>query len=154
MQRKTKTILTVIGGVLIVGVLAVVGVAGYLYFSYTSKNETAFANGQAFGKASDTTGCVDESIRQFKEFKENTFFSRLEEMHIGRFTRGCLATARETPNFCDGVPSAKDIIGEMHWSFDRCDKAGLDHNGPCNEIFTEVAKSCPVKKPDVVSYPN
>ncbi len=153
MERSTTITLGVIGSMTILAVIAVAAIAGYMYYDYRSKNEVAHQNGVEFGKTTDQRACVDESVRQFGAFKEDSFLIRIEQFHIGHFTNGCLSTGKPTPKFCDGVPNPKSTLIRLTWSTQQCRDAGLRDGGPCNDIFEEVAIFCSTKKQETVSHP-
>lgn len=130
------------------------GVGGYMLYSYRADNETARVGGESYGRGTDQQGCIDESLRQFRSFGENTYRVRLRQMHIAAFTNACLSTAAETKGFCEAVPPRTEYLKALEWTINKCKSAGVDPDGPCNAIFAEIEKKCPVKKPHIVSYPN
>jgi hypothetical protein len=154
MKRKTSIVLVTVGVTLITLILVIGAAGGYMYYSYRSKTEIARVNGEDFGRSTDSNGCINESLRQFREFKENTFFVRLEQMHIAGFTSGCLDTSAEVKNLCDGVPKPTEFLRSLEWSIDKCNAAGVDHDGPANGIFRAIETKCAKKPQQTVSYPS
>jgi hypothetical protein len=144
MKRSTKLVLSLTGLSLILIVVAAVGIGGYMFYSASVRNETARSTGEEFGKTSDSRGCVDESVRQFAEYKETGFLIRLEQFKIAHFTTGCLGTAKPTVDFCKGVPK-NTFLDSLQWTVAQCTAAGLNKDGPCNEIFKTVVVYCATK---------
>ena len=153
MKKRTKVIISTIGIVLVVGVVAVLAGGGYMYYSYKSRNQAARLEGEQFGVSTDSTGCIEESLRQFRTFKENTFMTRLQEMPIGDFTSGCLDKAREVKGLCDDVPKPNEFLRALEWTIAKCRAAQVDPDGPANRIFAAVEKKCAAKPVKTVSYP-
>src|SRR5947209_6187336 len=134
MKRSTKVALSVTGLSLILIVVGAIAVAGYVFYSASVRNETSRAAGDEFGKTSDSRGCVDESVRQFAEYKETGWMIRLEQFKIGHFTTACLGTAKPTVDFCKSVPK-NTFLDSLQWTVAQCKASGLNEDGPCNEIF-------------------
>ena len=144
MKRSTKVALSVTGLSLILIVVGAIAVAGYMFYSAKVRNENARVAGEEFGKTSDSRGCVDESVRQFVEYKETGFLIRMEQFKIGHFTTGCLGTAKPTVDFCKGVPK-NAFLDSLKWTVAQCEAAGVNKDGPCNEIFKTVVVYCSTK---------
>lgn len=71
--------------------------------------------GAAYGRTTDNEGCITRAFDLEKQYA--TFdFSRM-------WVAECLATSRETPNFCDGVPGP---LKDLNWDKLQCQKIGRD----------------------------
>ena len=154
MKRKVTVILSTIAVLFVVGIILVLGIAGYFYHSFSKANDTARVQGEEYGRSTDQKGCVDESVRHFGAFKENNIFIRVEQMHISKFTRGCLKTSKPTEDFCRDAPQPSKYKLPLEWELKKCGDANLDINGPCHSIFTAVIDKCDTAKKEAVRHQN
>lgn len=150
-----KALLIVAVVVLVIGVVAVVGVIGGFYY-YRSSTAQAIEKGRRFGATTDQRGCLDESLRQVRDFanRPNTFRERLKNQMLGPFTSGCLRTSRASAGFCDNVPRVEDLhdLGpSLEWESRQCPDE-LTGSG-CSGVFAAVTKECGKIKLETVDYP-
>ena len=126
MKRGTKIGLGIgCGGLLFLAAVVLVG--GYFALNWVEKNvgeafEKYEVEGREFGKTTDKQGCVNEGFRLSKSVGLIDFNGG---MQLSTFVDACFKTSRETPNFCEGVPSFWSMK-ESEWGAAECRKAGLD----------------------------
>lgn len=153
MKRKLIIISSLLAIFLAFAIVSIFGGLIYFAHSFRTENESARNQGKEFGASTDQQGCVSESLRQFAEFKENNFLVRLQQLHISKFTEGCLTASRPTKDFCENVPKPGRFLSSEEWGIKKCKAAGLNYEGPCTAIFVEVVKTCALTKQETVSYP-
>lgn len=136
MKTWLPIILGFVGGVAVTG-LVVVGliVGGLLYIQKAGADsdkahQMARDAGAAFGRGTDQEGCISRTLD-------------LEESFVGpydapAFVSACLSESRETPNFCDGVPSARS---DYNWPKETCVRIGRDTK-QCEAAYYEKKYFC------------
>jgi len=151
-----KRVLIIVGVVvLVVGIVAVAcAMAGFYY--YRSSTAEASENGRRFGATTDQTGCLKESLRQVRDFRNrpNTYRERFKNQMIGPFTSGCLTVSKASKGFCDDVPRIEDLhdLGpSLEWQSLQC--RDEPENSGCHRVFAAVIKECGKIKLETVDYP-
>jgi hypothetical protein len=144
MEKLMPTWLKVVLVLLLVGVLGIVALVGVLYYAGKKYGPGIMANvekgekdGRGFGEQTDNQGCVDEGV---KRYRDAVGFSEL--MRDSLFVRSCLEASRETPNFCDGVPSAFEFTKTIQWRKAQCEKYDSPGGAQCGNLFQQVQEYC------------
>lgn len=88
--------------------------------------------GRRVGPGTDEAGCVDEGKRRALRVA-----SMADGVRVGVFTRVCLEYSRETPGFCQNVPSPRSVRRSGAWRRERC---GEDQ--ACNAVIPVVQTYC------------
>ena len=138
MKRKTKIILSLLAGIVLLGcliVVAAIGVIGYGFYKTGGPEmvrnlQNANAEGTQFGKNTDKNGCME------KGFTLKTSTTGVD-LTAEEFVRGCLNSSRPTPNFCDGVTSVLD----REYFKVECKKVGHETDA-CEESFLAKRNYC------------
>ena len=140
MPTGVKVVLVIVGVV----VLLIAGVAGlgvYVWKKHgpelVASGKQGMEEGRSFGEGTDNQGCVDEGVARNRKAKG---FGEL--MKSGIFLRSCLDASRPTPNFCDGVPGALQIMKTVEWRKAQCEKYGLGQDQQCSQLFQQVQQFC------------
>jgi hypothetical protein len=138
MTTRTKIIIGIVSGVLIIGLLVVGGIVGVSYYvlkrvdnpELAKKRENAKSDGADFGKTTDQNGCMEKGF---------TLPSPSDSFDLSNhyFVKACLRSSRPTTSFCDGVP----FLLDRDWFKKQCDKFG-DNNATCIEAFTAKRDFC------------
>lgn len=131
-----------IGGGMLFVLLAMGGFGYYFWTQHYKPGVQAGLNswpeGEAFGKSSDNSGCVQEAVARYR--KDKTFTNGVASTV---FLQACLPVSQAQLDFCEKVPPAKEILATMHWTIAQCAKAELgiqdDH---CMNLFSAVQDFC------------
>ena len=143
MTKNTKIFLGVgCGLVLIVGLVVVIGgfiavrTWGPQFIESTTRGD---AEGREFGKTTDRQGCMKEGMERSRS---KGVLDLGAGMELSIFVDSCLKVSRETPNFCDGVPSMFSFEAN-DWAAGECKKAGLDpEKTACVHILKRKHQFC------------
>lgn len=134
-------VVLIVGGLLLVLVLAAVGTLVYVAQKYgpglVEAGKHALEEGQAYGRTSDEQGCVDEAVARHKRAEG---FAGVINTNL--FMRSCLETSSPTPNFCDAVPQRMDFMKAARWQLDECKSYGLSPESQCGQLFQQVQQYC------------
>lgn len=129
------------GGLLLILLVASVGTLVYLGVKHgpelVEAGKHSLEEGQAYGRATDEQGCVDESVARHKRADG---LSAL--INTSLFMRSCLEASRPTPNFCDAVPQRTEFIKAARWQMDECKRYGLEPERQCGQLFQQVQQYC------------
>ena len=137
MKTRTKVIIGIVSGVLILGLIAVGVIVGVSYYvlqridnpELVKKHEAAKKDGTEFGKTTDQNGCMEKGFTlppPSDSFDTSNHY----------FVKACLRSSRPTANFCDGVP----FLLDRDWFAKQC--SGFDNNTACIEAFTAKKDFC------------
>lgn len=134
MSKTSAIILSVIGGLFLLGIIAV---GGFFYWVYqNSARQSAIRRineFEEFGAKTDNQGCLEEALARYK--RDRSFSDPLAPES---FVTYCLKASRPSPGFCDGVPPDETSEG-YNWDVKRCNDAGFN----CYpELFHAVRKFC------------
>ena len=147
MNKKPFIIIGVV--LLLVLGVAVVCVIGAIFY-HRSAGKTRYLAGREFGKTTDQAGCRDESLRQIREYRPDTFTERYKKTLAGNFTKGCLQTCKATNEFCYSVPRLSDGLADyLEWLGRQCESG----EAGCTGVFSTIAKECGKIPLEEVSYP-
>ena len=134
-------VVLIVGGLLLVLLLASVGVIVYVAQKYgpqlVEAGKHSLDEGQAYGRKTDEQGCVDESVARHKRAEGFT-----DILNTNLFMRSCLEASRPTPNFCDAVPQRIEFMKAARWQLDECKRYGLSPESQCGQLFQQVQQYC------------
>lgn len=140
MSKTVAIILSVIGGLVLLGIIIV---GGFAYWVYRNKDrfvqsaEQIVKDGKEFGSKTNNEGCLQEALSRHK--RDNSFTGRISTQG---FLAVCLQASRPSPGFCDGVPEQKEILKMAGWAVKKCSDAGLPNDQGCQQIFGAVQTYC------------
>lgn len=134
-------VVLLVGGLLLVLLVAAVGTLVYLGVKHgpalVESGKHSIEEGQAYGRATDEQGCVDEAVVRYKRAEG---FSGI--LSTSFFMNSCLEVSRPTPNFCDAVPRRSEFIRGAQWQADECKRYGLKPEQQCDQLFQQVQQYC------------
>lgn len=138
---KVLLIVLLIGILLVVGAIAIGGF--WLYRNkdaIVAKTKATAEDARKFGQGTDNQGCVNETISRYKA--DPGWTSAMSSMIFVRF---CLDESRDTPGFCDEVPKQREFMKTAQWRKEQCQRAGLEGDTHCQNIFTPIQQFCEEK---------
>lgn len=139
-MSTTVKILLVLAVCFILSIVAVVGGAVYWWTQhsqeYLDAGRKSYEEGAAFGRMTDSQGCVTEAISRHKA---NPGFKEAIANNI--FFRSCLKNSRLTQGFCEAIPKRTEFIKSAQWQKERCAQAGLS-DSYCPQLFAQVQLYC------------
>jgi hypothetical protein len=143
MQRSTKIILGALGGVVLLGILAIGGAAWYVSRNAEGWLEQGKARedaGREAGAALDSRGCVEQAVAGYR--KERGPISAISHR---LWLKGCLETAEPDVSICPVIRSEGtfDQVREVlaaQTAFCREHDLGADQN--CQHLADEVFEFC------------
>jgi hypothetical protein len=147
MSKTLAIILSVIGGLFLLG-LIVVGGFVYWFYQHNAKlietvgniNKTvedAKKEAKEFGVKTNNEGCLSEALARHK--RDQSITGRISTQG---FLTVCLQVSEHSPGFCDGVPAQKEIMKSVSWRLKKCSDAGLQNDQGCQQIFGAVQTYC------------
>lgn len=140
MSKTVAIILSIIGGLLLLGIIVV---GGFVYWVYQNKGkfvqtaEQVLKDGKEFGEKTNNIGCMNEALSRHKQDKSLT-----GRISTATFLGVCLSVSDPSPGFCDGVPRDDEILKSANWRLKKCSDAGLQNDQGCQQIFGVVQKYC------------
>lgn len=140
MSKPLTIVLSIIGGLFFLGIIAVGGV---VYWFYQNKErlvqsiEQFAEEGKKFGVNTNNEGCLNEALARHKRDKSFT-----GQISTQGFLTVCLQASKPSPGFCDGVPQQNEIMKSANWALKKCSDAGLQNDQGCQRIFGAVQSHC------------
>ncbi|HEY6401976.1 MAG TPA: hypothetical protein VI479_11240 [Blastocatellia bacterium] len=140
MSKTVAIILSVIGGLFLLGIIVV---GGFVYWVYQNKDkfvqsaEQVFKEGKEFGEKTNNEGCIKEALSRHKRDKSLT-----GRVSTGAFLSVCLPVSEPSPGFCDGVPPEKEVLKSINWRLQKCSDVELQNDQGCQQLFSVVQKYC------------
>jgi hypothetical protein len=139
MSKTWVIVLSIIGGLFLLGLIAV---AGVVYWVYQSKDrwvqsvEQFGKDAKEFGAKTDNEGCLKEAFARHK--RDN---SLTRQISTQGFLLVCLQASEPSQGFCDGVPQP-DGMQSADWTLKKCSDAGLQNDQSCQLILSAVQAYC------------
>ncbi|HEV7889715.1 MAG TPA: hypothetical protein VGP08_03705 [Pyrinomonadaceae bacterium] len=134
----------IIGGLLLVLLLAAVGTLVYLGVKHgpalIEAGKHSLEEGHAYGRTTDEQGCVDEAVARHKRAEGLSGI-----ISTSFFMNSCLEVSRPTPNFCDAVPRRSEFMKGAQWQMDECKRYGLRPERQCGQLFQQVQQYCELR---------
>jgi hypothetical protein len=140
MSKPLTIVLSIIGGLFLLGIIAVGGVVYWVYQNkgkWIESAEQLVEEGKKFGVNTDNEGCLKEALARHKRDKSFT-----GQIATQGFLTVCLQASKPSPGFCDGVPAQNEILKSANWSLKKCSDAGLQNDQGCQRIFGTVQTHC------------
>jgi hypothetical protein len=140
MSKTWAIVLSIIGGLFILGIIAV---GGAVYWFYQNKGrlvqsaEQLVGEAKKFGVNTNNEGCLKEALARHKRDKSFT-----GQISTQGFLTVCLQASKPSPGFCDGVPPKNEILKSASWTLKKCADAGLQNDQGCQRIFSAVQTHC------------
>src|SRR5262245_31380842 len=140
MSKTWAIVLSVIGGLFLLGIVAVGGIVYWVYQNkdrWVQSAEHLTKEAKEFGAKTNNEGCLKETLSRHKSDKSIT-----GRISTGIFLSGCLQKSEPSPGFCDGVPARGEIMKSTNWTLKKCAEAGLQNDQGCQQIFGAVQAYC------------
>jgi hypothetical protein len=140
MSKTWAIILSIIGGLFLLGIVAA---GGIVYWVYQNKDrwvqsfERHTKEAEEFGAKTNNEGCLKETLSRYKSDK-----SIPGRISTSVFLGICLQKSEPSPGFCDGVPANGEIMKSSTWALKKCADAGLQNDQGCQQIFGAVQAYC------------
>ncbi|MBO0725781.1 MAG: hypothetical protein J2P52_09295 [Blastocatellia bacterium] len=140
MSKTLAIILSVIGGLFLLGILVV---GGFVYWFYQNKGKLIQAaqniekEAREFGAKTNSEGCLNEALSRHK--RDKSFTGRISTQG---FLTVCLQASEASPGFCEDVPPQKEIMKSANWMLKKCAGAGMQNDQGCQQIFGVVQTYC------------
>jgi hypothetical protein len=140
MSKTWAIVLSIIGGLFLLGLIAV---AGVVYWVYQNKDrwvqsvEQIGKEAKEFGARTDNEGCLKEALARYKRDKSLT-----GQISTQGFLLVCLPASEPSPGFCDGVPQQNEGMESDNWTLKKCSDAGMQNDQICHQLFSAVQSYC------------
>ena len=140
MSKTWAIVLSIIGGLFL---LALIAVAGVVYWVYQNKDrlvqsvEQMGKQAKEFGAKTDNNGCLKEALARHKRDKSYT-----GQISTQGFLIVCLHRSETSPGFCDGVPEQNEIMGSANCTLKKCSDAGMQNDQSCQRLFGAIQAYC------------
>jgi len=140
MSKTWAIVLSIIGGLFLLGLIAV---AGVVYWVYQNKDrwvqsvEQIGKEAKEFGGKTDNEGCVKEALARHKRDKSIT-----GQISTQGFLLVCLQASEPSPGFCDGVPQQDERIESANWKLKKCSDAGMQNDQSCQLLLGAIQAYC------------
>jgi hypothetical protein len=140
MSKTLAIVLSIIGGLFLLGLIAV---AGVVYWVYQNKDrlvqsaEQIGKEAKEFGAKAGNDGCLKEALARHK--RDNSFTGQISTQG---FLLVCLQASEPSPGFCDGVPQQDEIMASANWRLKKCSDAGMHKDQSCQRLFGVVQSYC------------
>lgn len=140
MSKTWVIVLSIIGGLFLIGIIAV---GGIVYWVYQNKDqlvqslERVDKEAKEFGAKTNNEGCLQEALSRHKNDKSIT-----GQISTNIFLGICLQESAPSPGFCDGIPAKGEIIKSNNWKLKKCSDAGLQNDQGCQQIMDAVQEYC------------
>jgi hypothetical protein len=140
MSKTWAIVLSIIGGLFLLGLIAVAGVVYWVYQNkdrWVQSAEQIGKEAKEFGAKTNNEGCLKEALARHK--RDNSFTGQISTQG---FMIVCLHASEPSPGFCDGVPEQKEIMKSATWTLKKCSDAGMKNDQSCQRLFGAVQSYC------------
>ena len=140
MSKTWVIVLSIIGGLFLLGIIAVGGVVYWVYQNkdrWVQSAEQLVEEAKKFGVKTNNEGCLNEALARHKRDKSFT-----GQISTQGFLTVCLQASEPSPGFCDGVPPQNEIMKSANWTLKKCSDAGMQNDQGCQRIFGAVQAHC------------
>ena len=140
MSKTWAIVLSIIGGLFLLGIIAVGGAVYWVYHNKDRWVQSAkqFAKeAEEFGAKTNNAGCLEEALSRYKRDKSIT-----GRISAQGFLTVCLQASEPSPEFCDGAPPRNEKLKSASWALKKCGDAGLQNDQGCQQIFGLVQVYC------------
>jgi hypothetical protein len=143
MSKTVIIVLSIVGGLILVGALIV---GGFSYWVYKNKDkfvqsvEQPMKDGKEFGAKTNSEGCLNEALSRHK--RDNSIMGRISTT---TFLTVCLEASSPSSGFCDSIPARGEIMKSGSWAIKKCGEVGLQNDQGCQQLFGAVQAYCQKK---------
>src|SRR5262245_23973505 len=140
MSKTWAIVLSIIGGLFLLGLIAVAGVVYWVYQNkdrWVQSAEQIGKEAKDFGARTDNEGCLKEALTRLKRDKSFT-----GQLSTQGFLIVCLQASEPSPGFCDGVPDQDEITESANWMLKKCSDAGMQNDQSCQGLISAVQSYC------------
>jgi hypothetical protein len=140
MSKTLAIILSIIGGLFLLGIIVVGGVVYWVYQNrerLVQSVEQVGEEAKELGAKTNNQGCLDEALSRHKRDKSIT-----GQISTQSFLLVCLQASEPSPEFCDGVPLLNEKVASANWMLKKCSDAGLQNDQGCQRLFGSVQAHC------------
>jgi hypothetical protein len=140
MSKTWAIVLSIIGGLFLLGIIAAAGVVYWVYQNkdrWVQSAEKLVKEAREFGAKTNNGGCLEEALSRHKRDKSIT-----GRISTQGFLTVCLQASEPSPGFCEGVPPQNEILKSANWALKKCADAGLQNDQGCQQIFGAVQSYC------------
>ena len=143
MQRNTKIILSVIGGVFLLMMLAIGRVVWYVAQNaegWVERGKEREVEGRTAGESMNSRGCVDRAVADYRKDR-----GPISVISHRLWLKGCLQTAEHDYSFCPKITSegAFDQVRELLASQTAfCESRGLGYDQNCQQLAEQAHEFC------------
>ena len=143
MSKTWAIVLSIIGGLFLLGLIAV---AGVVYWVYQSKDRWIQSveqigkdaqDAKEIGAKTDNEGCLKEALARHK--RDNSLTGQIS---THGFLVACLEASKPSQGFCDGVPQPDEEMQSADWTLKKCSDLGLQNDQTCYVILIPVQAYC------------
>jgi hypothetical protein len=139
MNKVGKVFLIGCGGVVLLGVAAVVAIGLYMR-SHGGEMLAVREQGVADGRKLVGTACVDEALGRPAAGFGDALDSRL-------WLDGCLEGSNPGEAVCAGVPPQTEIMKSVQWRMEQCQAHGHANDNGCTNLLASVQQYCERRVP-------
>ena len=139
MSKTVAIVLSIIGGLFLLGIIIVGGVVFWIYQNkdrIVHSAEQVVKEGKEFGEKTSNEGCVQEALSRNK--RDNSFTGKISTQG---FLLVCLQASKPSQGFCNGVPQP-DEMQSADWMLKKCSDAGMQNDQICHQLFSAVQSYC------------
>lgn len=140
MSKTVAIVLSIIGGLFLLGIIIVGGVVFWVYQNkdrLVHSAEQLVKEGKEFGEKTNNDGCLREALSRHR--RDQSFTGKISTQG---FLTVCLQVSQPSSGFCDGVPAQKEILKSANWMLKKCADSGLQSDQGCQQIFGVVQTYC------------
>lgn len=140
MSKTWAIVLSIIGGLFLLGIIAVTGVVYWVYHNkdrWVQSAQQLAKEAKELGAKTNNAGCLEEALSRYK--RDKSFTGRISTQG---FLTVCLQASEPSPGFCDGVPPQNEIMKSANWALKKCADAGLQNDQGCEQILGAVQAHC------------
>lgn len=138
MSKTVAIILSIVGGLLLLGIIIVGGGIYWVYQNSGGRVVKRIAEeASQFGAKTNNEGCVKEAVSRYR--RDSSFSGR--QLSPEGFMTICLQASKPSPGFCDGVPPPNRFEVGI-WARKRCSDAGLLDDSGCESVFYVMSNYC------------
>ncbi len=140
MSKTWVVVLSIIGGFFLLAVIAVGGIAYWVYQNkdkWIQSVDQAGNDAKKFGAQTDNEGCLKEALSRHKQNKSLT-----GQISTQIFLSICLQESAPSTGFCDGVPKKDEIMKSISWTLKKCTDSSMQNDEGCKRMFGLIQEYC------------
>ena len=140
MSKVWGIVLSIIGGLFLLGIVAVGGIVYWVYQNkdrWVQSAEHLTKEAKEFGAKTNNEGCLKEALSRHKGDKSIT-----GRISTQIFLKVCLEEREPSPGFCEGVPPKGEKLKSVNWTLKKCAEVELQNDQDCRTMFSAVQEYC------------